>query len=93
MTQTKRPALPQNRPLPKHRANGFTKSNALTRFYGHDIHEPMDADDRADLALIAAAAERGYRIAVQCVDCGHWLTARASVAAHRGPRCIERAAS
>lgn len=57
------------------------------RFYGIDGHDPLDAEDRADLTAITAATERGYRIAVQC----HWLAAPSSVRRHRGPRCHAKA--
>ena len=76
---------------PKHRANGYFKSNALTRLYGHDRHEPMTAEDREDLAVIVAAVERGYRIAVRCRVCGHWLSNPMSVKAFVGPRCAAKA--
>jgi hypothetical protein len=51
------------------------------------------AEDRADAAVPAAAAARGYRIAVQCLDCGHWLANPVSVAAVRRPRCRAKAAA
>ena len=71
--------------------NQYAKSTALTRFYGHDVHEPLTAEDREDLRVIAAAVERGYHIAVRCVDCGHWLASPTSVRRHRGPKCAARA--
>lgn len=50
-------------------------------------HEPRDAEDRADDAVIDAARNRGFRIAVQCVRCKHWLTNPRSVEQHLGPHC------
>lgn len=60
---------------------------SLTALPGHQRHGPLDAEDRADLAVLLAAAERGYRLATRCLDCGHWLVNQRSVLAHRGPRC------
>lgn len=90
MSQRKRPAPPQNRPSPS-ATNGYAQSTALSRFYGHDRHEPLTREDREDLAVITAAAERGYRIAVRCRVCGHWLSNPASVKAFVGPRCSAKA--
>jgi primosomal protein N' len=90
MTTRKRPAPPQSQPSPN-ATNGYAKSTAITRFYGHDRHEAMTAEDREDLAVITAAAARGYRIAVQCLDCGHWLSSPASVRRHLGPKCAAKA--
>lgn len=89
-TARKRPApATGNRPSPN--TIGYAKSNALTRFYGVDERvEALTADDREDLAVITAAVERGYRIAVQCLDCGHWLSSPSSVRRHRGPKCAAR---
>lgn len=89
MTQRKRPAPPQNRPSST--TIGYSQSNALTRFYGHDRHEPLTREDREDLAVISAAVERGYRIAVRCRVCGHWLSNPMSVKAFVGPRCAAKA--
>lgn len=55
-----------------------------------DGYAAPDADDRADAAALAAAAERGFRLAVQCTRCGQWLVAAESVRAHLGPVCRER---
>lgn len=90
MSARKRPAPPQNRPSPN-ATNGYSESTALTRFYGFDPHEPLTPEDREDLAVLTAAAERGYRIAVQCLDCGHWLSNPKSVRRHRGPHCHAKA--
>jgi hypothetical protein len=89
-TARKRPA-PATGNRPSSNANGFHQSSALTRFYGLDRHEPMDAEDRADLAVVAAAAERGYRIAVRCRACGAWLTNPVSVRQFIGPKCRAKA--
>jgi hypothetical protein len=55
--------------------------------HGHDRVEPLDAEDRADLAVLEAAADRGYRLSTQCTACGHWLTSRKSLLTHMGPKC------
>lgn len=67
---------------------------AASQFNGHrraDGYAAPTSEDRADAAVLAAAAERGFRVAVQCLDCGHWLANPISVAAFRGPRCRARA--
>jgi hypothetical protein len=56
-----------------------------------DWNEPLTAEDRADFEVLIAAAERGFRLATRCLDCGHFLVNPRSVAAHRGPRCRARA--
>jgi hypothetical protein len=83
-----RPALPQNRPIRNHTYAG--QSNGHRR---QDGYAAPDAEDRADAAVLAAAYARGYRLAVSCLDCGHWLTNPVSVAVHRGPRCRAKVAT
>jgi Family of unknown function (DUF6011) len=82
MSQRKRPAPPKSRP-PRN-STSATKFIAPRR---QDGYAAPDAEDRADTAILAAAEALGYRIAVQCLDCGHWLASPKSVAAHRGPVC------
>jgi hypothetical protein len=53
-------------------------------------HEVLDADERRERALIEELLDRGYRVAVQCVDCGAWLVAAHSVRDHIGPVCRSR---
>lgn len=86
MSRRKRPAPPQDRPSPNHRYSN------LSLLPGHQRHEPLDSEDRADLAVIEAAHKRGYRIAVQCIHCGHWLSSPNSVRLFAGPRCRAKAA-
>lgn len=52
-----------------------------------DWHDPLSAEDRADLDVLIAAAERGFRLATRCLRCNQWLVAPASVRAHLGPVC------
>ncbi|WP_353961936.1 DUF6011 domain-containing protein [Mycolicibacterium hippocampi] len=68
-----------------------TSDRDLTRLLGLQRHEPLTPEDRADLDLIIAAAERGFRLSTRCLDCGHWITAPSSVRRHRGPVCASRA--
>jgi hypothetical protein len=85
---------------PKTRKSRSTHTDRPLRNYtitaqsnGHgrqDGHQAPSAEDRADLAAVAAVEALGYRLAVQCVDCGHWLASPISVSAHRGPRCRTR---
>ena len=65
MTARKRPAPPQNRPSPIS-TNGYSEYIGLP---GFQRHEAPDAEDRADFDVLVAA-ERGYRLAVQCIRCG-----------------------
>ncbi|VEG42721.1 Uncharacterised protein [Mycolicibacterium flavescens] len=91
MSQTrKRPAPPQNRPS-SNATRGYRQSTAEPILYGFDRLESLTADDRADLAVISAAAERGYRIAVQCRRCGAWVTNPKSVRRFLGPVCAAKA--
>jgi hypothetical protein len=84
----KRPA-PTDRPS----SNGTTRYADLTDIPGHQPTEAPTAEDRADLAALIPAGERGYRIAVQCTCCGHWLTAPKSVGRFMGPQCRTKAVS
>lgn len=59
--------------------------------FGHAPHEPLTPEDRQDIDVIVAAVERGFRVAVQCQACGHWLSNPRSVKAFMGPRCAARA--
>jgi hypothetical protein len=59
----------------------------------HAPHEPLTAEDRADLDVLIAAAERGFRLATRCTRCNQWLVAPSSVRAHLGPVCRERVAA
>ena len=87
MTRRKRPApLAGNRPISK---RTHRHSSASPR--RQDGFAAPTPEDRADTAVLAAAAALGYRIAVQCLDCGHWLANPASVEAHRGPVCRSKA--
>ncbi|MDC9012048.1 DUF6011 domain-containing protein [Mycobacterium marinum] len=54
---------------------------------------PLTADVRADIAILNAAAERGFRLAVRCARCSQWLVAPASVRRHLGPVCATRVAA
>jgi hypothetical protein len=89
LRQRKRPAPPQNRPFP---------DNSIAAIHSNGHHRRQDGfvapsvEDRDDTTVLAAAFERGYRIAVQCIDCGHWLINPVSVAAFRGPRCRAKGA-
>lgn len=68
----------------------------LTALLGHERqngYSAPDAEDRADLDVLIAAAERGFRLAVRCRECGRFLTAPSSVRDFIGPRCRERVAS
>ncbi len=87
MTQSaKRPAPPQDRPSPN--ITGYAQPNG---HMAQDGYLAPSAEDRLDDQVLAAAAERGYRLATWCVSCGRVLSARASLLAHMGPVCRSRA--
>jgi Family of unknown function (DUF6011) len=87
MTEAKRPApAKENRPSPN-----STTGTEFTSLPGLQRHEPLTRQDRDDLDLLIKAAERGFRLSVKCVDCGHPLTAPSSVRQHRGPKCAAKA--
>lgn len=50
-------------------------------------NEPLAAEDRADLAVLEAAAERGYQLMTWCSTCGRALSSRDSLIARQGPTC------
>jgi hypothetical protein len=63
----------------------------FTRLLGLQRHEPLTTEDRADLDLLAEAAERGFRLATQCTACGAWISNPVSIRRHLGPVCAKRA--
>lgn len=72
-----------------------TPPSADSQFSLHrrqDGYTAPTAQDRADAAFIAEAVARGYRLAMTCVDCGHYIVSEASLRRHRGPRCAARMA-
>lgn len=91
MTQQPNSPPPRKSPAPakENRAPSDTAigSTEFTRQLGLQRHEPLTAEDRADLDVLAAAAERGFRLAVRCTRCNQWLVAPTSVRRHLGPVC------
>jgi hypothetical protein len=87
-------ATERERPAPPHRPtrNNSTAANHCNGHRRQDGFVAPSVEDRDDTTVLAAAFERGYRIAVQCIDCGHWLINPVSVAAFRGPRCRAKGA-
>jgi hypothetical protein len=63
-----------------------------TSIHGYQRTEAPTAEDRADAEVLAAAAARGYRLAVRCIRCNQWLAAPSSVARHLGPVCFSKMA-
>ncbi|WP_364298384.1 DUF6011 domain-containing protein [Mycobacterium colombiense] len=78
----KRPAPAQDGP-----SRNYTNSNQFTAPWRQEPHEPLTPEDRADLDVLVAAAERGFRLATRCLRCGQWLVAPSSVRTHLGPVC------
>jgi hypothetical protein len=86
MSQMKRPAPPQDRP------SATTISDPdFTRLLGLPRHEPLDAETRAELELLAKAAEMGFRLATRCSSCGAWISNPVSIRRHLGPVCAKKA--
>jgi hypothetical protein len=65
----------------------------FTRLLGLERHEPLTREDREDIDMLVAAAERGFRLATRCTRCNQWLVAPSSVRVHLGPVCRAKAAS
>lgn len=70
-------------------ASKSTATDILSVCPDHRVEAPT-SEDRADAQVLADAADRGFRLAVRCLDCGHWLTRANSVRLHRGPKCRAR---
>ena len=81
MAETKKPPVG---------AGGSSEAVGWVRDFHHHS-EPLTPDERYEVAVVSAAAELGYRPAVQCTRCGSWLVAAKSVALHRGPVCRGKA--
>ncbi|MFC5332872.1 DUF6011 domain-containing protein [Mycobacterium branderi] len=82
MKTRKRPAPPQNRP-----SRNNTSDMQFTVPWHQEPHEPLTPEDRADIDVLIAAAERGFRLATRCTRCNQWLVAPVSVRTHLGPVC------
>lgn len=88
MTTTKRRCRPPKGAAP---TTGQVDTAEFTAPWRQDWNEPLTAEDRADLDVLIAAAERGFRLSTRCLDCGHWISAPRSVRRHRGPKCHAKA--
>lgn len=88
MSQRKSPAPAKENRAPSDTTIGSTN---FTRLLGLERHEPLTSEDRADIDFIVAAAERGFRLAARCADCGHWISSPASLRRHLGPKCAAKA--
>ena len=88
MTQTKRPAPQGDRPLPKHRANGYSNRSL---YRPEDGYTAPTSEDRAVEQAIELLHGYGYGIALRCLDCHRPITSDASLRRMRGPRCAARA--
>lgn len=86
---------PEKRCRPATNGTGIHTTSAIddiksTAHRRQDGYAAPSAEDRADQAVLDAAAARGYRLAVQCSRCGQWVVAYRSVAAHMVPVCRVR---
>lgn len=73
-----------------------TSTTPIATRHSSRCHRPQDgyaaptAEDRAVARAVAVLVSYGYGIALRCLDCGHPITAPASLARLRGPRCAAR---
>lgn len=65
-------------------------ADRIARLIGLQPTEPVTAEDRADIEVLANAEDRGFRLATRCLVCGQWLVAAKSVRLHVGPKCRKR---
>lgn len=90
-------APPRMRRSPGTSARATSKTTATVAPESSRLHRPQDgyaaptAEDRAVAQAVAVLVRHGYGIALRCRDCGHPITAPASLARLRGPRCAARA--
>lgn len=77
---------PQGQPSPNN-----TKHAHSNEHRPQDGYAAPTAEDCLDAQVLAAAAERGYRLATWCLSCGRVLSARPSLLAHTGPTCRTKA--
>lgn len=75
----------QDQPSPETTITNVSQSTSA-------LPTPERTEDFLDAAVLAAAEERGYRLACRCTKCGSWLVARKSVIACMGPVCRRREA-
>jgi hypothetical protein len=84
----KEPAPPQDRHSDK-----TTNDSESIAPWRQAWHEPLTAEDRADVDVLIKAAERGFRLATRCLRCNQWLVAPSSVRLHLGPVCRRKGPS
>lgn len=87
MSPIRRSGPPPQKAAP-HNISSAAKSNRLHR--PQDGYAAPTAEDRAVARAVAVLVSYGYGIALRCLDCGHPITAPASLARLRGPRCAAR---
>ncbi|WP_298442808.1 DUF6011 domain-containing protein [Gordonia sp. (in: high G+C Gram-positive bacteria)] len=72
---------------------GASPESIAADLFNHNARtEALEADERREVELIAELLDRGYRIAVRCHRCGHWLTNVRSIRVFTGPVCRRREA-
>lgn len=91
MTTARKRLAPCQESQPSSTTTSDSEHTVLHRLFGHALHEPLTREDRADIDAIVACVERGFRVAVKCRVCGHWLSNPKSVKAFVGPRCAAKA--
>lgn len=63
----------------------------FTAYRRQDGYQAPTVEDRAIAAAIAVLEQHGYGIAMRCLDCGHGIFSKSSLARLRGPKCAARA--
>lgn len=84
--------LKKRRPAGNRAARTNNNNTEFTAPWCHQPHEPLTAEDRADLEVLEAAHERGFSLATRCTRCNQWIVAPSSVRAHMGPVCRAKVA-
>jgi hypothetical protein len=84
MPNEKRPAVSDR--APSTTSTLCSKDSKNRREFDYD----QRVVDQVDSSIWRALFRGEFRLAVQCDQCGRWLTAGASKKAHRGPRCAAK---
>lgn len=80
----------RNRPSGGTRAASKSTATDYLKSSGDYRHQTPTVDERREELLLNELRRLGYGVTVPCVDCGHALTASASLVRHVGPRCLAR---
>jgi hypothetical protein len=74
-------------------SGGAASNHHSTGHRRQDGYTAPTGEDRREAQVIAEAKALGYRLAIRCTECGHWLASPRSVELHMGPVCRGKAAT